>query len=146
MSSSYNLWFCHDYGENVTAPVVNLCQLEALLLVISQSDPIPSVVVTSVKADRCSTKQTFSFLTNSSGFIEITPEACEGLFQLLDKNIFMPKQGVGIGKVGAHLSKRNHVDSFVCGTFFTHLDSPLEEFDSIFMLLLMRKTVSTSTP
>ena len=96
--------------KNITAPVVNLCQLEALLLVIRQSNPIPSVVVTSVKADRCSTKQTFSFLTNSSGFIDIAPEACEGLFQLLNKNIFMPEQSVGIGKVGAHLSKRNHVD------------------------------------
>ena len=132
--------------NNITAPVINLCQLEALLLVISQSNPIPSVVVTSVKADRCSTKRTFSFLTNSSGFIDITPEACECLLKLLNKNILMPKQSVGIGKVGAHLSKRNHVDSFMCRTFFTHLDSPLEEFDSIFMLLLMRKTVSTSTP
>ena len=29
---------------------------------------------------------------------------------------------------------------------FTHLDSPLEEFDGIFMLLLVRKAVSTSAP
>ena len=29
---------------------------------------------------------------------------------------------------------------------FTHLDSPLEEFDGIFMLLLMRIAVSSSTP
>ena len=29
---------------------------------------------------------------------------------------------------------------------FTHLDSPLEEFDGIFMLLLMRKAVSSSAP
>ena len=132
-------------GINYTAPVINLCQLEALLLVIRQPNPIPSVVVSSVKAHRCSAKRNaFYFLTKSPGFFG-PPEACEGLFQLLYKNILVPKQCVGVGKVGAHLSIRNHADS-LCRYLITHLDGPLEEFDGIFMLLLVRKAVSTSTP
>merc|ERR1719462_83216 len=58
----------------------------------------------------------------------VLSEACERFLQLLNENVLMSKQGVGVGKVGAHLN------------------CPLEEFDCIFVLFLMRETVATSTP
>ena len=46
----------HEHGgegvDGQRLPVVDLGQLEALLLVVSQPDPVPGVVVAPVQADR----------------------------------------------------------------------------------------------
>ena len=104
---------------------VNAMILEAIYCTCNKSLPIGSApacnMSTQSHTKRCSAvcqdAQMFCntnilLLDQSPGFIDITPEACKGLLQLLNKNILVPKQCVGIGKVWAHLSKkRNHADS-----------------------------------
>ena len=52
----HDRYVAHEHGregvDGQRLPVVDLGQLEALLLVVSQADPVPGVVVPPVQADR----------------------------------------------------------------------------------------------
>ena len=159
--SGRNIWLIFKSFQ-FTAPVVNLCQLEALLLVIGQSNPIPGIVVTSVKAHRRSAKNTFYFLTNQSlGFILFNQSILRisGTWNMQGPSP-APQQEHTHAQAGCrHRQSLGSPENYVVVSLllsmiyhmmiyhmFTHLDSPLEEFDGIFMLLLVRKAVSTSAP
>ena len=66
---------------------LTVCERESLLLVVGEADAVPRVVVTRVDADGVAV-------------------AGQRLLQLLDHDVLVAEQSVGVGKVGIHLRRR----------------------------------------